>query len=371
MSSMRKRPDTGRWEVRWRDSSGHRSRSFNNRQEAKRFYEDVESREKRGAAESLNDSRRPLEEFVEEWWRRYAMRDLAENTRKIYASMWDRHARPEIGQHPIDQITPAVIAELRSTLHDKGLGNQGIVKTLTMLQSVFRAAVEWDVVSINPVAQVRKPSVQRKRVVRPLTPQQVESMRRWLRERDRDSDALLLTILAYAGVRPGEALALRWHDIQTKTLIVERSVALGTERSTKTGASRVVKLITPLREDLVRHRGVRRPFEGELVFPRPDGDPWHETDWRNWRRRVFAPAAEAAGAGGSRPYDLRHSFVSLLIHEGRSVVEVAAQAGHSPQTCLSTYAHVFAEFDYSERMPAEQTIRLVRQELEDTASSGL
>ncbi len=43
------------------------------------------------------------------------------------------------------------------------------------------------------------------------------------------------------------------------------------------------------------------------------------------------------------PYDLRHTFVSLLIHEGRSVPYVATMAGHSPRVCLERYAHVFAE----------------------------
>jgi hypothetical protein len=55
-------------------------------------------------------------------------------------------------------------------------------------------------------------------------------------------------------------------------------------------------------------------------------------------------------AWGARPYNLRHSFVSLLIHEGRSVVEVAQQAGHSPTMTLDVYAHVFDEFDIAERV---------------------
>jgi hypothetical protein len=45
----------------------------------------------------------------------------------------------------------------------------------------------------------------------------------------------------------------------------------------------------------------------------------------------------------ARPYDLRHSFVSLLIAQGASVVEVAAQAGHAPTMTLDTYAHLFDE----------------------------
>lgn len=51
----------------------------------------------------------------------------------------------------------------------------------------------------------------------------------------------------------------------------------------------------------------------------------------------------AIGVTQARPYDLRHSFVSLLILEGRSVIDVAHQASHSAETCLLYYAHLFAE----------------------------
>lgn len=101
----------------------------------------------------------------------------------------------------------------------------------------------------------------------------------------------------------------------------------------------------------------------QLVFGRPDGGPWLDYDFRNWRKRAFRPSARAAGVAEARPYDLRHSFVSLLIQEGVSIVEVARQAGHSPQECLRTYAHVFEEFDPAERLPAEAAISAAREEL--------
>ena len=96
--------------------------------------------------------------------------------------------------------------------------------------------------------------------------------------------------------------------------------------------------------------GLRAPGE-DACLPRPDGDPWRNDDYRNWRGRVFVPAAKAAGSSEPRPYDLRHSFVSLLIQEGVSIVEVARQAGHSPEECLRTYAHTFEEFDPADRTP--------------------
>jgi len=69
----------------------------------------------------------------------------------------------------------------------------------------------------------------------------------------------------------------------------------------------------------------------------------------------------AAEVERARPYDMRHSFVSLLIHEGRNVVEVARQAGHSPTMALDTYAHVLDEADGGEKVPAEVQIRLARE----------
>ena len=45
--------------------------------------------------------------------------------------------------------------------------------------------------------------------------------------------------------------------------------------------------------------------------------------------------------------------MSLLIAEGRTVIDVAGQAGHSPETCLRYYAHLFAEFDPDVHVSAE------------------
>jgi site-specific recombinase XerD len=44
-----------------------------------------------------------------------------------------------------------------------------------------------------------------------------------------------------------------------------------------------------------------------------------------------------AGLSSGRPYDLRHSFASLLLHEGRDVISVARQLGHGAELTLRTY----------------------------------
>jgi hypothetical protein len=120
--------------------------------------------------------------------------------------------------------------------------------------------------------------------------------------------------------------------------------------------------VAPLRADLAEWRLRQgRPGAEALVFPTNLGRPFRETDWRNWRRRIYKPAAKAEGIDCARPYDLRHSFASLRIHEGKlSIVELAEQMGHTPTQCLSTYAHVLAELRGAEKVSAEEQIRRAR-----------
>jgi integrase len=86
---------------------------------------------------------------------------------------------------------------------------------------------------------------------------------------------------------------------------------------------------------------------------------------------IYKPVAESVGLAGARPYDLRHAFASLLIHEGRlSVVEIAAQLGHNPTVCLDTYAHVMAEERDGEHVSAEEQIVQAREALLVTEADG-
>lgn len=96
------------------------------------------------------------------------------------------------------------------------------------------------------------------------------------------------------------------------------------------------------------------------MFARSDGSPWNEDDWRNWRKRRFADAAEAAKVEIGRPYDLRHSAASLWLQEGVSAVQVAAWIGNRPSMTTDTYAHVIAEFDPADRKPAADVITAAR-----------
>jgi integrase len=79
------------------------------------------------------------------------------------------------------------------------------------------------------------------------------------------------------------------------------------------------------------------------------------------RQRRYGRLLDAAGLDRGRPYDLRHSFASLLFHEGRDVIYVARQLGHGAELTLRTYGHVIEELEDSPQLPAEDAIRQARE----------
>lgn len=317
-----------------------------------------------GELDQLTAGCETLNEFVETWLRDYAAAALSRRTLKGYASLWNRHGRPRLGHLQLRQVTPRVVASFRSQLEREGVGPASIYRTMAMLQGVFARAVEWERVRTNPFSAVKKPPRRSQRAVECLPPATVELLRSELQSRGEPVSMTLVSVLAYAGLRPEEALALEWRHVGDRTLLIEQKsvdgVILAGQKTSR--PPRSVDLLAPLRQDLNEHRlASGRPARKALVFPRADGAAWREHDYRNWRRRVYQPAARAVGLERPRPYDLRHSFVSLLIAADKhSIVEIAAQLGHGPGMTLRTYAHVLAELSGQRHIAAADQIARAR-----------
>jgi integrase len=346
--SIQWNPRAGKWEVRWREGGKQPSRLFDRKGDARAFELEIERRKQLGAlAPGVMQSKMTLAEFVaEDWWPRYAIPNLADDTRRRYLEVWGTHLLDRVGPYELRAFTPLLVEDLRDQMTRAKVPGPTQRKALMLLQGVLRRAVVRGLIPANPVQLVAKPKQPPTQPPKPLAPEVVERIRaqmltawssprrgagrsteelRWWRHRN----ATILSMLAYAGLRPVEDRGSRWDDLQGRTMHVV---------ATKTGRARDVDLLAPLAQDLAEWRLISgRPSGKGLIFPTMDGDEWKRHDWQNWRRRVYQPAAIEAGVTGDlRPYRLRGSFVSLLLWEGRSLAYVAEQAGHSIATSPST-----------------------------------
>lgn len=302
-----------------------------NEKDAQAFEATVLLAKRRGDLEALDAGTETLREFEQEWWTNYAALHLEAHTRRDYRRLIDKHILPELGRYQLRRLNPRMLTTWLAGLET---GDPTKRKVAAVLQGILERAVEWERIPGNPAKVVRKPARSRSRIPRPLDARTVGAIRdRLASERDRT----FVSLLAYGGLRPGEALALRWDDVGDRTLSVSRSVALGGEKDTKNRRVRTVEVSDDLAHALRAWRLASGNRTG-LVFPGVDGKPWSDTQYRNWRTRVFHKAAP-----GVNPYDLRHTRASELFAEGRNPAWIAEQMGHTLQTLLSTYVHVFEE----------------------------
>lgn len=257
----------------------------------------------------------------------------------------------------------------RGELLAAGVGPTSVVKTMSMLQRVLRDAVEYGEVAFNPFKAVQKPSPGPTREARPLTPLQVEQLAGDIATRGYEMSAVIVRLMAYTGLRPQEVLALSWYAVKSQTLLVEVANADGEldrlkNRKRSRKRSRTVDLVAPVGEELARWRSLSGdPGDDALLFPHETlGGLWRSEHYRTWRRRIYVPSAENVGLPTPRPYDLRHTWASLLVAEKRmSIAEVAEQLGDKTSTVLDVYTHTMRDWRHRRSINIEKEIRQARR----------
>jgi integrase len=351
MSIKREQRKGGKvWRVRWRDSRGrNRSRILGRKSDAEAFEAEIVRRKRAGELAAMEGGRETLDDYVAGAWSRAHAAHLRPRTRQNYASSYDRHISPRLGGMRLNEIDAEAIAAFQGDLIRSGVGPHAIRKAMMLLGGILQRAAESNRIPFNPQRVVRKTRLRRSAEVRPLPPAKVEAIRVVLSERD----ATIVSVLAYAGLRPGELRGLRWRHVGERTLLVDAE---------KTGARRNVRLLSPLRSDLDDWRAASAdPRPEAWIVPAADGTRWSANAFEKWRNRVFKPAVRKVGIEGARPYDLRHSFASLLLHEGRSVIYTARQLGHGAELTMRVYGHVIEELEDRPQLPAEDAIGEARE----------
>lgn len=167
--------------------------------------------------------------------------------------------------------------------------------------------------------------------------------------------APLVKTLFFTGMRPCEAIALQWKHIGDKFLALEQSITISEEghklkEGLKTQEQRRFPINIQLREilDSIRPESVR---ETDFVFPSKTGKFIDFGDflnhaWRGYKNRhgrfiegiVTRLVSEGKVERYRRPYQCRHTFISLCLESGIDAKDIARWVGNSPEVIYRHYA---------------------------------
>lgn len=299
--------------------------------------------------------RQTVAEYLDRWLADVAKPTVRASTYVSYRHKIQRYIRPALGRHQLAKLAPQHVQAMLNEMGARGLAPRTILTTRAILRRALNQALKWGLVSRNVATLVDPPRTERYEITT-LDPAQAQ---RFLEAVQDDRLHALYAVALALGLRQGEALGLRWQDVDFDAGTLQVCVALHQARGgparlvePKTRQSRrtlplpapIVPLLRAHRTRQLRERllaGERwRGEEWGLVFPNSSGGPLAT---RTLHTQFKAKLARA-GLPDIRFHDLRHSCASLLVAQGvhpRVVMEIL---GHSTITLtMNTYAHVLPQ----------------------------
>ncbi len=275
-----------------------------------------------------------------------------------------------LGDRPIAELTTREIGAFLRTLDERGCKPRTVNRHRQLISAAFNYAMREDTYAIarNPAAGTTKRREPPPAVLDFYEPDEVETLARAAelgghravrrddvgakelvaRRREDNQDADLYRVAAYTGLRLGELLALRWHDVnlELRRLVVHRAVSAGVEGPTKSWQARFVPLSDGA-ANAFRRLSDRHEFTSatDYVFCNRLGRP---LDGAALRRR-FKRAAAAAGLRVLRFHALRHGAGSLVARQA-DARWVQGFLGHSKITTTERYLHAKARPEDVDRL---------------------
>jgi integrase len=262
------------------------------------------------------------------------------------------HLKPTLGRVQLDRLTPLHVQQLLNRKLESGLNPKSVRYIRGTLSTALNQAVRWGLISRNAASLVDGPRVEQYEI-QPFTP---EEARAFLAAIKGDRLEALYSVALTMGLRQGEALGLRWQDVDLGLgyLRVSRQlqridgkaqlVEPKTRRSRRTIAM-PTSIVNALKEHCSRQKDEKTKAtehwtENGLVFCRPDGKPMDPTRVS----KEFHHHLARAGLPQRRFHDLRHSCATLLLVQGVSARVVMDVLGHSQiGLTMNTYSHVIPE----------------------------
>ena len=294
-------------------------------------------------------------EYLEQWLDGIAP-SIQEKTAASYGDLLRGHVIPRVGRMRLGDLTAPRVGQLYAELlasgsrrGDGGLSPRTVAYVHRVLSHALKDAVRAGLIPRNSCALVRPP-----RVSKPETSTwTADEVRAFLRSREGDRLYALWAVLATTGMRRGEALGLKWDDVELdkcQVMIRRGLVIAGTkvlEAPPKTSAGGRLVVLHPTTRDAPKaHRKAQVEERLSAGSAWEDGNYVFTTEVGHYLfpdrvTKQFGDHVDAAGLPRIRLHDLRHTVATLALGAGVHAKVVQELLGHSSITVtLDTYSHV-------------------------------
>ncbi len=312
-------------------------------------------------------------QFLEQWLEGYAKGNVSRETFYRYRGIVRRDLIPALGRLPLSKLQALHIQTYYSNALEAGrkdgkggLSKKTILQIHRILREALHHAVRWKLLARNPADVVDAPRPQRKEM-RALDEKETMQLLNTAQGR-RFYYPIMVAVTT--GMRRGEILGLRWKDVNldARSLSVRQCLEQVDGRFAfkppKTAKSRRSIALSPITVEALRahkrEQAKERLLLGhayqnhDLVFPRPDGEPWSPDALTHG----LSDIVQGTELEGITFHSLRHSHATQLLRQGVHPKIVSERLGHSTVSItLDIYSHVLPGMQEDAALKVDAALR--------------
>lgn len=308
----------------------------------------------------LNNKRIKFRYLADEWF------DLMERTQEMKQTTISRMKKLKdrtyeaIGDIYVDKITYRQIQSFILDLSKdgvnqttgKGLSQKTQKHYITFIGDVMKYAVKCGYISSNPCKDISVVKTEKKeKDIYSL--EELQTLLQKINEKADTYYRLFFSLLAYCGIRRGEALGLEYKDVdfENNTIMIRRTSNYSVEKGVYTDTPKttssyrtlqlqpfMIELIKKMQEDRKKQSEKLGDLwvENDRLFITWDGKPMHPNTTYTWLKRF----CESEGIPFKGLHSFRHSVATHAIINGVDIKTVSSVLGHSQtSTTLNIYTH--------------------------------
>jgi integrase len=317
--------------------------------------------------EHRHDGKQTVGAFLTGWLAGRIEDGLRPSSAAMYRLYVERDMIPSLGHVRLGDLRPGHVERMLRDMRAAGRGATTVRRAHAVLRSALTSARKARLVPYNAATDAELPNVQPAKV----RPWEADELASFLDHSAGHRMGAMYEVMAFTGLRRGEACALRWADVDfergfitVRSQLVEvRGQVMEGKPKTRSGEDRRVDIGQRTIGALMAHRFAQDAerlqwgsgyTDNDRVFAREDG-----TDLTPGQvTKTFRRLSQAAGLREVKLHDLRHGAASLMLAGGVDVAVVSKRMGHSSvRLTVDTYSHLLEGVGRGAADAAEAMVR--------------